>query len=230
MNPVLLLDPDVLAELNAIPAEEVIRPNLDVSTAVANAIALVRELRPKTAVQEAKCAGSLTRLERNAVTLEQCDVRLKFVRRGSFPDRGSLAEAVKLRRLLYANVRLLAKIGVLSPERWTARRARTGCSHVARDLQVLSFTLDCFWEQVHQHGFVYRPELVRAERLSFELTPRYSKEQVRMVADARDRAFTLLRKTYNELRSSLRFHFGKETSADLLAPSLYARRGNASGT
>ena len=229
MNPVLILDPDVMKEMRSLPARKVRRTNLDVSAAVSMALALVCALRPHTAALEKKFLEEfhgcmLRRLERTATALEHCEVRLLFVRRGSYPSPGAYTEGIALRRRLRGVARMLCDRGVLSRALFRDCRSRTDFRHVARDLQVLSMTLRGVLPEIPASCPIDRADLARAEQLSLALLPRYSKEQVKQVTEARDRVFTLMTKAYGELRRFLRAHIQNKRDADLLVPSLWRTR------
>jgi hypothetical protein len=221
-------------ELDAVPDEDLVPINVDVPSACVTALGAADRLDT--------IGGQMVRLsgfDRNALEkLRVYGLAALYANAVATDDTGEnlvmrlLTEATPLRGNLLVGAQALAHSGLLSAQRVAEIRAGQGHLDTADDLIALAALLDEAWAKVKDKTAVTREEVDRAAILGSEL---HVAVGARRVADggrakngesqlARERAFTLLVRAYDECRraaSYLRWHEG---DADEYAPSMYAKR------
>lgn len=137
-----------------------------------------------------------------------------------------LAEAAPLRAELLVAAEALAYKGAVDQAAVAAVRAGNGNVDRANDLVALAALFTGAWERVHNKTMVTWQDVEKAGALGSRLFMALSAGPVDVVAaeGLRARAFTLLARTYEQLRRGVGFLRWNEEDAEVLAPSIYAGR------
>lgn len=227
----------VRPELDRMPAVEVEDVRLDVPAAILAILGIVPKVatfRPAMLARfgEAQTAN-LDRLElvARAAGCAHADHQIEV----NGADLEPLSNAVvELRAVLLVDAQSLVHRKVLQPGVLGELRGIQGAKNQCFDLLQLVSVFRKFWATVEAQTPVTTADLDRAEVLANQLaTAAGIREQatagVSPSADLRRRAFTLLLRTYDEVRRMITFLRWDDGDADQLAPSLWAgRRRNGS--
>lgn len=137
-----------------------------------------------------------------------------------------LAEAGPLRAELLVAAEALAYKGAVDQAAVATIRAGAGNLDRANDLVALAALFTGAWDRVHNKTMVTWQEVEKAAELGSRLFMALSAAPVDgpEAEDLRSRAFTLLARTYEQLRRGVTFLRWDEEDADQLAPSIYAGR------
>jgi hypothetical protein len=142
-----------------------------------------------------------------------------------------LAErAFKLRDLLLTDAKALAQRGMLDAKPLTDLKGGPGYLNIASDLGVLVRMLRERWSTVATKTAIQPAELDEAEHIFEQITDAYAgrnrqSDEVAAMSDDGQRAFTLLVKTYDQVRRAATFLRWDMNDADKFTPSLWAGRG-----
>ncbi len=218
-------------ELLAIDARDLHPVNVDVAAAalvVIGAASEIRAYRPALAALcgEEMCA-SIDRLELVANATLNAQAVLQAM--GSSTEVQTLsAELVKLREALLAEVRALIAREVLPRGVIGELRGAHGFQNQFLDVLQLVSILKDQWEVVGPETGLSLAYIHRAEASANALATAVGirKQAHRSPAtDMRQRAYTLMATTYNEVRRMITFLRWNEDDADRIAPSLFRGRG-----
>ena len=222
----------VKAELGALKPAQLLQVNLDIASALATVLGLLPKLNALRAQLQALPDFDLVTFDR----LEDYALALTFVQAGyqmATEPADQLAElfaeASRMRAMLLADARALAKRGLLDPEQLTRLKGRSGYGNVAQDLQALCMALENRFAQIEGKSGITRAELQAASRIALQLTRvvglrAHAPKQARAAAELRQRAFTLLLLTYEGARAAVQYLRARHGDADTIAPSLYPGR------
>lgn len=223
-----------VAELNALAPEDVMVVNLDIPSTVATIVGALPEivaLRSELIEHTPRFdIGVLDRLERYAFALFHAHM---LAQAAAQPPEVLVAlgeEATKLRQRLVSDVNALAFHGLIPEEALSALKGPPGYLNLASDLYLLAGVVRANWDKVVGKTAIDEAALVRAEELSEYLVAGVGlKEQGTAAVAAssanRQRAFTLLLKSYEQVRRAVSFLRWDRGDADSIAPSLYLGRG-----
>jgi hypothetical protein len=139
------------------------------------------------------------------------------------------AEATVVRDAIHAEALRLCGQGALSPHRIAGLRTPSGYRNLAFDLMGLAGALRQPLARLGTVTRLHPSSLDRAEALARRIvTAVGAREQVLVkvarAAEDRQRAFTLLARTYDQVRRAIAFLRWNEGDADRIAPSLYGDR------
>jgi hypothetical protein len=148
-----------------------------------------------------------------------------------------VAEATPLREGLLRTAELLAHYGLVSAERVAAIRHGSGYADLADDVLALGRLFVELWPKVHDKVVVTREEVDRAIVLSPQLQEalaRHESEQGPVSKDkgrrfVRGQAFTLFHRAYQETRRGITFLRWHEGDALAIVPPLRASKSRRPG-
>jgi hypothetical protein len=216
----------------ALVEDELATPNLDIGYAVA--VAQTAEPRVRALLPE------LTKLYDfdEGIVDELHDAALATVYANAIfapPESGIaslVAEAKSVRKVLLDQATALAGLGLLEKDRVSAaRRGRTRRA-LANSLLSLGGLILENWKDVERSVTVPRRTVEEAfdlgGRLNRALHPKSNEARTDspVNGDARIRAYTLLARTYDQIRRAVVYVRWNEGDADDIAPSLYPVRGS----
>jgi hypothetical protein len=224
----------VLPEMDALPASEVITINIDVPTAVTSALGAwpkISMLRSELAMRLPDFdVAQLDRLE--AYARATAHAHALYMAASSPTGLQQLGERVaKLREVLCSDAVALSKRGLLDGERLKQLKGPPGYKNMAFDLLALAALFRERWSALEGKTPIQLNELTQAETLAEDLIAAVGRRerastQATAASDRRQRAFTLLANAYDQARRGITYLRWNDGDADLIAPSLYAGRGN----
>jgi hypothetical protein len=143
-------------------------------------------------------------------------------------------QATQQRDMLLADAIALATRGLLNADSFKDVKKTNGHRPLIVDLQILVATFRERWESVKDRTAVRPEELDSTVALIDTLTEAVGikdaspalQQQVTLI---RQKAFTLVTRTYDEIRAGLIYVRREESDADDIAPSLYIGRSSSSG-
>jgi hypothetical protein len=226
----------VESELRALPEQELEALNLDVPSAVATvlgALPEIRRYREQLAALPGFDLASFDKLDDYANALAHSHA---MYRSASAPADGvsDLAEELgELRDVLQTDALALAKRKILDETRVMKLRSGNGFKNIAFEVVGLVGLFREHWDAVQGRSALQLEELEHAAKRARELVTAVGvREQAPAVVGAaaslRQRAFTLLVRTYDETRQAIAYLRRKQRDTDDIAPSLFAgRRGTS---
>jgi hypothetical protein len=234
-----------LPELTALSDQDVMDVNAEVPAAVALVLGVLPKIRAFRASLVLALAGYdfalFDGLEEYALALNAAHGAYLVATQPARCSREILGEARGLRKILLQDLKALAARGLVDPVRWKALRGRRGYLHLATDLNILALLHQSCLSLVNselsgtEEALLSKRSLASSAELerAFELVkiilraagrPDRKSKEVLAAADMRARAFTLLVRAYEEVRRCIAFLRSAEGDAELIAPSLWARR------
>jgi len=131
--------------------------------------------------------------------------------------------------LLYAVVQVLVSRGLVEPFHLKVAKKRRGRLRFAYGLLGLVEVLRKVWPTVAHKTGLTESELTRAEALGEQLSRGVALqnspiEELKQLAELRDRAFTVVVRAYGQVRHALQYLRRENNDAERYAPSLYGRR------
>lgn len=225
----------VVAELEALPADELTPVNLDVMASVNTAVGVIPELKNLRGLIAKELPGfnlkAFDKLHRYALAAAYAHaVHLAAV---TPPDdlRPVFEEAVKLREVLLNDGTALVSRGLLNGDAFKNLKGAVGYKNVQLDLQVLVNVFKANWRAIEGRCGATVEELKRGEKLVAALIEivgfrEQGPAEAQKTADMRARAFTLFTRTYEEARRAVGYLRWREGDADETIPSLWAGRPN----
>jgi hypothetical protein len=226
--------PQVLAELCAIPKNEILGINVDIRSAIVTALGGLATLRTLgealgKALRDFDVA-EFDRLETYTLALIQADAAY---RGATQPPDGLEATVVKclgLREILWLEAELQIQRGRIPKGSLKRLTRNPGYKHLATTVCTLAALLTTHYAAIEGRCSVTYEELVGAENLAIELLRivgwrQYNARQIDDTTDMRKRAFTAFARAYDNIRRAviyLRWHQG---DADAIMPSLYRGHG-----
>jgi len=224
-----------LAEIQAVPDDELAVLNIDVHASVVTVLGVMPEIKalgeqiaglPSV---DQKLVGALDDYARAAG-----EANSRFVI-ATTPSQDIVAmndQALKMRETLRSDAIALANRGLINREQLAGMQGLTGYKNVAFDLIDYANLMRDSWATIQGKTAVSAQEVHDAKQLGEQLVEAAGlREQgpavVAATARIRQQALTLLLRSYDETRRAvvfLRWHPG---DADKIAPSLYAGRGGS---
>jgi hypothetical protein len=228
-----------LPAMKAIPADRVMRPNLDIPSAAATTLAALTRLKAlEDQMIAALPAKKAVILELGSRTRAMLQAHADYTSATTPPEPlpSLIARADEVReRFYFAGQALVAfgsiPVGVVPP-------IKTVPTHkgLAMDIFTLTTLFRRHWEAVERDSPLTLALLAEAESLNEQiLTGIGERQQAGMTpaeaTDLRDRAYTLYRESYFEVRRCLEFLRYHEEDFDLYLPSVFGgkRRGTRNG-
>jgi len=131
--------------------------------------------------------------------------------------------------LLYAVVQVLVSRGLVEPFHLKVAKKRRGRLRFAYGLLGLVEVLREAWPTVAHKTGLTESELTQAEALGEQLSRGVALqnapiEELKQLAELRDRAFTVFVRAYGQVRHALQYLRREKNDAERYAPSLYGRR------
>jgi len=148
----------------------------------------------------------------------------------ALPDFAPLiAAAEALREVLVSDASALARRGLIDAQVLGSLKGPVGHRNVAFDLSALSSALRASWSRIEGKAAVVLEELEQARSYADQLLTMVAlREQVSAApstsALTRQRAFTLLVRSYNEARRALMYLRWDQNDLESIAPSLYGQQ------
>lgn len=224
------------AELGAIPAREVLRVNLEAMDVVG--VILKVEPRIRTLRSEFERCLRVFNFEL-ADALRDCALAFYFAETVCLatarPVRCPpelLKEAKHTRARLLHFVKACAARGLVDAARWSELRGANGYRNTASDLGVLVSIVQTSPKLMEFEQTLLLPgELKRADLLGRELLVIAAKsdrrsEELSQSREMRARAFTLLMRSYNEVRRAVAYVRAEFGDADSFAPTLFTKHSH----
>ena len=152
------------------------------------------------------------------------------IARKTMADLDALTQqARKQFELLYAVVQVLVNRGLVKPFHLKVAKKRRGRLRFAYGLLGLVEVLREAWPRVAHKTGLTESELTHAEALGEQLSRGVALqnspiEQLKKLAELRDRAFTVLVRAYGQVRHALQYLRRENNDAERYAPSLYGGR------
>lgn len=225
-------------EFAALKAEEVETPTLDIHAAVRTVLGALPEIRDLRAqlVKELPAfdVAAFDKLEDYALALSRAHARYQIATTSPNELDEVIVEASKARERLVAAARGLALFGLFDGRKLDQLKHGNGHSNVAEDLQALSAAFEENWTKLEGKTPLTLESVKGASRLALRFTrlvglkEQGTPEQAE-ATDLRRRAFTLLLRTYEDVRAAVRFLRRREDDADSIVPTLYVKTRRASG-
>jgi hypothetical protein len=226
----------VLPELQALSQDELIPVNLDVTSAVATAFGVLRELREfRAQIVEELPKFDVVRfdkLEDYTKALAQADAGYTVATDPEDELREVYEEAVQLRDLLYTDVTAVTRRGLLNPTALKDYTGLMGYKNVAAELIALARLMRENFPTIEGKCGTTIEELERATRIGTHVLRVVGQREQGPVnaaaaTEMRARAFTLFIRAYGDARRAISFLRAAEQDADTIIPSLYAGRGGS---
>jgi len=219
------------AELEAIPAAQVLGLNVNVQHAVATitmSLPRVRQLQPRMLVELPRFDTTLLdRLPDYARALFEAHLQCQTIEHDPEPRRALFQRAKHLREMLLADATALAGRGIIDGGVLQYRMHANGYCNIAQDLSVLAYALKRDWPGIQGRSLTTLAELDGALELAARLrdTSALAKAEASHAeaSNLRDRAFTLTHGAYREIRRAVCYLREPEGDADVFAPSLTGR-------
>ena len=229
----------ILHDIEALPPEAVQVVNLDIPTTVS----IVLGAKPKLLSLRIPIGLALPGFDISHVdnledlALALYDAHFQVLAAGTTPNelRGLYDEGATLRDFFRADTTVLRKRELLDAALIDACTWLAGYKNLASDLGILVTVLRAQGPEILDKCATTSTELDRAEKISMALL-RYVglREQapttVAAKIDLRARAFTLLTRSYDQVRRAVTYLRWDEDDADTVAPSLYAGKRRKSGS
>ena len=220
----------VMDELLAIDAKRLAPVNVDVPAAILVVIGAgpgLRALRPEIAkVFGEEMASAVDRLELLAHAVGEAEGRYRAGDPGD--DLQALADSVAdVRTALIAEVASLGARKLVNPRSVGRLRGGRGYKGLAFDAVQLIAFLDKHWSVIEHATRYTKRDLERVEALANALITTASVRAqggASPTENVRQRAFTLLRETYDDVRAMVAFVRRRQGDADRIARSLYVSR------
>ncbi|HEX7477387.1 MAG TPA: hypothetical protein VF331_06245 [Polyangiales bacterium] len=223
-----------LPDMAALPENELVIINLDIPSAVATTLGAWQEIAPLREQVMGLHDFDVTRFDKlETYALAAWQAHSMYVAASTpvaqIQELGDKAAAS--REQLLSDAVALAKRGLIDGERLKELKGPIGYKNVAVDIGVLVTLLRERWAVVSSKTALSSDELDAAETLADELiTAVGQREQAPLVVaaatDNRQRAFSLLVKTYDQARRAVSYLRWNKDDIDSIAPSLYAGRQN----
>ena len=222
---------DELSEvLNAIPAADVVRVNLDVPRAVrsiSRSLLRARTLERRIATELPLFDLSLLdKLSDYASALSQAHALYNAVETPAPPGKETLRQAREVRMLLCDSAQLLVLHGVIGDGQLDKLASPNGYTNVAQNLELLVAIHKRVWSKLQGKTLLTLDELDAALTLAASLRDTSVPGLAHLTAanDLRARAFTLTLRAYREMRRAVCYLRGPEGDAEAYVPNLYAGR------
>jgi hypothetical protein len=225
----------LLAEAQALPADDVQKVNLDAENAVTTALAVVPVLQRfrENIVTNLKDFNSerFDHLEDYPKAFSVSNSRYLAATNppDALPDEYEAGQ--KLRELLHADVTNLIARGLIHSNALKDYTGLVGFRNVGMELQLLALILKDHWQSVQGRCGTDLAELENALKLAQRLQRGAGEREfnpaiVAEYADIRNRLFTLFIRAYDDARRAIAYLRWEEGDADEIAPSLHISKAS----
>ncbi len=226
---------NALPASQAIAADELLPINVDVAGAVTLALGTLKRVaqyRDRAAALPEFDVAAFDQLEQHALAMGHAHTLYLVASAAPEALLQLNEEGMSLRNTLYADASALATRKLISGDRIGELKANVGYQNLAFDLMAFAQVLRGSWDKISSKTAVTTDDLDRAELIGDQLVNALSDravspQAVLEVSTQRQRNFTLLARTYDQVRRAVSFLRWQEADADALAPSLYSGRGNS---
>lgn len=221
-------------EIMRLDPSDLVVINIDVPTAVSivlGALPAVRPLRGDIVDQLPRFPiATLDDLEAIALAAWYAHLTALSPRANNRQIKDLLEEATPLRATLLSDADALARRGLVPAATVADIRAGQGHIDTANDLVALAALFSSSWPEIHGKTAATEDEVRRAAQLGPQLLAALGvRDQGRIPSGEapgrRARAFSLLVRTYDQIRRAVGYLRWDEDDADSIAPSLYKGRG-----
>jgi hypothetical protein len=224
------MDPTTLErELASLPREHLLSLNVDLNrivTTVYTALPRLQRLRPELAQMPGLDPGLLDKLPLYVDALVAAHAGGAEAAPAD-PRRALVPEARAARERLTTAVDALVLREIVSASSFKNVSNGKGYRNLANDLRLLSAGLRTVWPRIQGRSPVTREELSAAEALATQLLDDEGQLQaeppLRAAQERCSRIFTLVLRSYDELRGALAWLRRRQGDANTIAPSLYPR-------
>lgn len=220
----------VKGDLAALAVDDLVQVNLDIQLGARTILGALPELRAlRERMLKELPAFDLAAFDK----LEDYVQALKFAQSGyqiatQPPDdlEQLLSDGAKLKERLLADAKSLSLYGLFDGKTIEQLRGGNGLDNLAVDLELLSRAMTEEWPKIQGKALTPLVDVQTASRIGLRLTRLAGlREQgpARLAAatELRMRAFTLVLRTYEEVRDAVGYLRRREDDADSIAPSLY---------
>jgi len=222
-----------LPEILALPKDEIQAVNTDVIMTVGRVRVTCRRIQGLRAEVVAKLNDFdlklWDKLETYSLALLYANTVWDIARK-SIADLDDLTQQARRQyELLYAVVQVLVSRGLVEPFHLKAAKKRRGRLRFAYGLLCLVEVLREAWPTVAHKTGLTESELTHAEALGEQLSRGVALqnapiEELKQLAELRDRAFTVFVRAYGQVRHALQYLRRENNDVERYAPSLYGRR------
>ncbi len=220
------------AEIDAVPETELIPVTVDVPSAVTmllGAIPEVKKLAPELARLSFTDPLQLERIEPYTLSLFHAHTQYLVASRPPVPVTELVAVLTKDRDFLHANALSLAMSDLYDRRTLEEFRGTTGYKTLSVDVHMLCNGFRARWPVIEGKTTVTLAELDRIEMTNEQLLSALGERErapaaVAASALVRQKAFTLVARTWDDIRRGVHYLRWKEDDADAIAPSIYAGR------
>lgn len=224
-----------VSEMQALSPEELVPINVDMFTAlamVAAALPRLRRMRSRIAALAELDISHIDALDdlRMATAYAHQNYLSASAPVESLP--ASYQRALTLRDTFLLDAKALVQRGFLDGALVAPFKGMTGYRNVANDLLGLAGLFGNHWPTIETHTGVRREELDEAAVLYDQLTAGVGEHQlaptrVAAASNMRQRAFTLLVRSYDQARRAVSYLEWDAGDAEQIAPSIYTGRAHA---
>lgn len=222
---------ELLDEIQSVPDAELIHINIDIPTAVTTVLGTLPEIRALRPQIKAELKGvdlaRFDKLERYADALFHAHTLYVTSLKPVEPLAELVAEATRVRDMLYMDAMALAHRGLLDAQQLRDVKTGPGYRPLAVDLSSMVAVFRATWDTLKAKTAVSPSELALAESLAKRLLNAIGQRETQNVAEVaaiRQRAFSLFVRTYDQMRKVVSFLRWDVGDAERIAPSLYASR------
>lgn len=230
---------NLLPVYQAIPIDDLLVINLDVTTAVTTVLGSLRAIRKLIAeIHEVVPDIDETTIEK----LNTYALALNWAN-GIYRSEGEqtnelltlVTEGTSLRELLLTDATALAARRLVDGTRLQETEGPVGYKKLTNDLTILATILKDSWAKIEGKSAVQLEEIDRAlllaEKILVLIGERArSGDPIESSADLRVRAFTLMANTYDRVRQAVSFLRWKRGDTNLIVPSIYGGRTHKAET
>ncbi len=229
---VLLAFESALPAIQAVPEDALLPITVDVPNTVTTVLGAVKRLRAYEAELSRLTFADpvlMARLEPYALALFEAHARYVVATRPVMPIAELVAVGMKERSLLYDDAVALSNRGLFDPKVLDQYKGTSGHRQLAVDLQILRNELRRDWARIEGRTGVTKEQLDRVDMVIEQLLSAIGERDLQpaTIASAsllRQKAFTLLARTYDAVRRGVHYLRWNEDDGDTITPSLYAGR------
>ncbi len=222
----------MLPEALALKDEELVPIKVDIRGAimtVIGAVDRVQHLLPAMQDLPGSPAETVEKLPDQLRALGTAQARYAAVTAPPADLPKLLEEVTHWRDVLVAEEKALVVRGVLKEDALEQLTGLAGYKNVSFDVMTVAQVLSAEYAAIEPYTRVTREELVAADKAAWELvqaagTREKPSESVAAEADVRQRMFSLVHGSYDQLRRAVSFLRWQEGDTDELVPSLYSGR------
>lgn len=220
----------VRQEIEAIPKNDLEPINLAVGGVVQTVLGTIPALRPLRGELQTLGPFDLRvfdKLHDYALALGHTHAQHRCA--NGTPDTSLVKQLIATRERFHAEARVLVLRGILDGARVNVLRSGNSHQGIAYDVIGLCQLFLAAWDQFGGRSLLDREEIERARLAANQLVQLLAARQQRpnantAITELRQKAYTLLIRSYNEVRAAIAFIRYKEGDVDDIIPSLYARR------